>query len=217
MKTFLSIGSGPGIGAATAERFAREGFRVILTSRDTAKLAERIEGFVAKGYQVEARMVDAGDLASVATLIRDVEAEIGAIDVLHFNSAALHDGTIDQQEADTIVADLTINIGAALVAVQKVSIGMLARSSGSILLTGGMFAITPNPDYLSLSIGKAGVRNLTQALFDPFKDRGIHIAQVNVATLVAAGSAESHGVAEAFWGLHAASPDSWVSEVTYPA
>jgi NAD(P)-dependent dehydrogenase (short-subunit alcohol dehydrogenase family) len=30
MKTFLGIGSGPGIGLATAERFAREGFRIVL-------------------------------------------------------------------------------------------------------------------------------------------------------------------------------------------
>ncbi len=34
MKTFLSIGSGPGIGLDTAIRFAREGYRVILTSRN---------------------------------------------------------------------------------------------------------------------------------------------------------------------------------------
>lgn len=217
MKTFLSIGSGPGIGTATAERFAREGFRLILTSRDTAKLTERVDGLVAKGYQATARTADAGDLASIATLIDDVEAEFGSIDVLHFNSAALHDGTIEKQEANTIAADLTVNIGAALVAVQKASAGMLARGSGSILLTGGMFAITPNPDYLSLGIGKAGVRNMTYALFDPFKERGVHIAQVNVATLVAVDSAESHGVADAFWTLHDASLASWVAEVTYPA
>jgi short-subunit dehydrogenase involved in D-alanine esterification of teichoic acids len=41
LKTFLSIGSGPGIGIATAERFAREGFRVVLTSRNPEKLGER--------------------------------------------------------------------------------------------------------------------------------------------------------------------------------
>ena len=38
MKTFLSIGSGPGIGLDTAIRFAREGYRVILTSRNKALL-----------------------------------------------------------------------------------------------------------------------------------------------------------------------------------
>jgi NAD(P)-dependent dehydrogenase (short-subunit alcohol dehydrogenase family) len=50
MKTFLSIGSGPGIGIATAERFAREGFRIVLTSRDTAKLSDRARRLKAGGY-----------------------------------------------------------------------------------------------------------------------------------------------------------------------
>ncbi|MEG3159400.1 SDR family NAD(P)-dependent oxidoreductase [Sphingomonas sp. LB2R24] len=217
MKTFLSIGSGPGIGTATAECFGREGYRLVLTSRDVAKLDHRAAELSEKGYRVETRAVDAGDLDGVAALIRDVAAEFETIDVLHFNSAAMHGGTIDQQAADTFVPDLTINVAAALVAVQTVSPAMLARGSGSILLTSGVFAITPNPEYLSLGIGKAAIRNMAQALFDPFKDRGVHIAMVNVATPVAPGSAEALGVADAFWNLHAAPAETWDWEVTYPS
>lgn len=42
MKTFLSIGTGPGIGFATAERFAREGFRVVLSARDITPKESRL-------------------------------------------------------------------------------------------------------------------------------------------------------------------------------
>ncbi|EMM1151667.1 SDR family NAD(P)-dependent oxidoreductase [Citrobacter freundii] len=45
MKVFLSIGTGPGIGFATAERFARAGFRIILSARSEEKtqaLARRL-------------------------------------------------------------------------------------------------------------------------------------------------------------------------------
>ena len=41
MKTFLSIGSGPGMGMATAERFAKEGFQIVLSARDAAKTQAR--------------------------------------------------------------------------------------------------------------------------------------------------------------------------------
>lgn len=34
MKTFLSIGSGSGMGLATAERFAKEGFQVVLSASE---------------------------------------------------------------------------------------------------------------------------------------------------------------------------------------
>jgi NAD(P)-dependent dehydrogenase (short-subunit alcohol dehydrogenase family) len=40
MKTFLSIGSGPGMGIATAERFAKEGFQIVLSARNVTKTQE---------------------------------------------------------------------------------------------------------------------------------------------------------------------------------
>jgi NADP-dependent 3-hydroxy acid dehydrogenase YdfG len=40
MKTFLSVGTAPGMGLATAERFAKEGFRVILSARNAARTQE---------------------------------------------------------------------------------------------------------------------------------------------------------------------------------
>jgi short-subunit dehydrogenase len=217
MKTFLSIGSGPGIGIATAERFAREGFRIVLTSRHIAGLSERARHLEAKGYVVEVKAVDAGDLASVTALIRETEAQFGAIDVMHFNAASMHSATIETQAPETFVPDLTVNIGAALVATQEVSRGMLKRGAGSILLTGGVFGITPHPEYLSLSIGKAGLRAMAHGLFDSFKDRGVHIATVTVATLVAPGSGEAQGIADAFWHLHDAPPNAWAAEISYPA
>ena len=88
MRNFLSLGSGPGIGQATAERFGKEGFRVIMTSRDTKKLAARAARLRDKGYVVEAKPVDAGDIASIIALIRGSEAQFGGTDVLHFNSAS---------------------------------------------------------------------------------------------------------------------------------
>lgn len=216
MKTFLSIGSGPGIGIATAERFAREGFRVVLTSRNIEQLGERASKLADKGYAVATKAVDAGNLDSVRQLIRETEAESGDIEVLHFNSASMHADSIETQSIDTFVPDLTVNIGAALVATQAVSRGMLERGSGAILLTGGALASHPHPDYLLLGIGKAGIRNLTHAVFDTFKNRGVHVASVNVATFVMADSPEARGVAQAFWDLYMQPREGWTPEVTYP-
>lgn len=216
MKTFLSIGSGAGIGTATADRFAREGFRLVLTSRSPANLAARAKHLKAKGYAVEVKAADAGDLASIAALVQETEARLGAIDVLHFNAASMRSATIENQPADTFVQDLTINVGAALVATQAAAAAMLKRGDGAILLTGGGFALAPHPDYLSLSIGKAGIRALTHALFSGFKERGVHIGSVTVGTIVAAESTEAAGVAQAFWELYSQPRSAWSPEVAYP-
>ena len=58
MKIFLSIGAGPGMGFATAERFAKEGFQVVLTARSVTRTQELAERLVKKGYKANARTVD---------------------------------------------------------------------------------------------------------------------------------------------------------------
>jgi short-subunit dehydrogenase len=215
MKTFLSIGAGPGMGLATAERFAREGYRVVLGARSAEKtrsLAKRLEQ---AGLAVDTATVDAGDPSSVATVISDVEQRYGAIDVLHYNAASLRNATVQDQPAATFNTDLAVNIGGALAAIQAVLPGMAARATGDILLTGGGFALTPSPDYLSISIGKAGIRALALGLFDSLRERGVHVSTVTVAGFVSPGSTDAEQVGEAFWRLHAQPKEAWTVEEVY--
>ena len=216
MSTFLSIGFGPGMGFATAERFAKDGFQVVLSARNAAKTRELADQLKAKGYKAEARTVDTGDPSSVASLVAEVEKQYGSIDVLHYNAASIRKATLAEQPRDTFNGDLAVNIGGALVAAQAVAPKMSERGSGTILLTGGGFALQPHPDYLSLSIGKAGIRALAHGLFESFKDKGIHVATVTVSTLVSPGSEDAAAVAERFWRLHTQPKTSWTVEVTYP-
>lgn len=214
MKTFLSIGAGPGMGLATAERFAREGFRIVLSARDAGRMRDLAEGLRARGHAVETRTVDAGDPGSVAALVEEVAATFG-LDVLHYNAAAMRQASLADQPRDTFNADLAVNIGGALAAVQAAAPGMTGRGAGTILLTGGGFALQPHPDYLSLSIGKAGIRALAQGLFEGFGDAGVHVATVTVAGFVAPGSRDADAVAERFWQLHAEPKGAWTPETAY--
>lgn len=199
MKTFLSIGTGPGMGLATAERFASEGFRVILSARSADRTQELANQLKAKGYTAEVRTVDTGDPSSVAALVADVERQFGAIDVLHYNAASMRKASLAEQPAGSFNGDLAVNIGGAQAAAQAVAPKMIARGRGSVLLTGGGFALQPSPDYLSLSIGKAGIRALAHGLFESFKEKGIHVATVTVAAFVDPGSADAQAVADRFW------------------
>lgn len=215
MKTFLSIGTGPGMGLATAERFAKEGFRVILSARNADRTQELADQLKAKGYTAEVRTVDTGDPSNVAALVADVERQFGAIDVLHYNAASMRKASLAEQPAGSFNGDLAVNIGGAQAAAQAVAPSMIARGMGSVLLTGGGFALQPSPDYLSLSIGKAGIRALAHGLFESFKEKGIHVATVTVAAFVDPGSADAQAVADRFWQLHSEPKGSWTVEATY--
>jgi len=216
MMTFLSIGTGPGVGVASAARFAAEGFHTVLSSRTPAKLQAFADAFRQAGGSGETMQVDASDAASIQSLITTVLAQRGAIDVLHYNAASLRQASIADQPAQSFLSDLSVNIAGAMLAIQAISPSMFARAQGSILLTGGQFAITPQPAYISLSIGKAGIRALAQGLFDEFKRGGVHVGTVTVSASGGNDQAWSTGVAQAFWQLHSASPDAWVPEIAYP-
>jgi NAD(P)-dependent dehydrogenase (short-subunit alcohol dehydrogenase family) len=215
MKTFLSIGAGPGMGFATAERFAKEGFQVVLAARNVAKMQELAERLISKGYKADARRVDASDPDSVAELVAEVHKQHGSIDVLHYNAASARKATLAEQPRDSFNSDLAVNIGGALVAAQAVAPKMEEQKSGAILLTGGGFALAPSPDYLSISIGKVGIRALAHVLFEPFREKGIHVATVTILAFVSPESKEASSVAEHFWQLYSQPKDSWTVEANY--
>lgn len=215
MKTFLGIGSGPGNGFATALRFAREGFHVTLSGRSPVKTQELVERLRAQGYAAEARAVDAAKPEDVAALIAGVQRQLGPIDVLHYNSASMRRATLAEQPRDTFGEDLAINVGGALVAAQAVAVPMSQRGSGTILLTGGGYALKPNPQYISLSIGKAAIRALALGMFASLKSKGVHIATVTIEATVRPESGDTEAVAELFWQLHSQPLGVWTAEAEY--
>jgi len=215
MKTFLSIGSGPGNGFATALRFASEGFHITLSNRNPAKAQELAERLRGKGYTAEARTVDSGDPQSIAALLADVQRQVGPIDVLHYNSASMRRATLAEQPRETFAVDLAVNVGGALVAAQAVVAQMSQRRSGTILLTGGGYSLKPNPQFISLSIGKAAIRALALGMFESLKEQGIHIATVTIEVAVRPDSQNAAAVGELFWQLHSQPIGKWTAEARY--
>lgn len=215
MKTFVSIGTGPGMGYATAERFAQEGYTVILTARSTEKIREFAALLTGKGFKAEAVTLNAANPSDVEALIADVKQRLGSVDVVHYNAAAMRESRLGNQATDTFVSDLATNIGGAMAAAKAAEKAMAGQGSGSLLLTGGGFALAPSPDYISLSIGKAGIRALALGLFEDFKAKGIHVATVTVTAWVSPGSDHAKAVAEHFWQLHNEQPGAWTNEAQY--
>jgi short-subunit dehydrogenase len=217
MKTFISIGAGPGMGLATAERFAKEGYAVVLAARSADKLKDLAAQLSAKGYKVETANLDTSSGNDVEALIENVKRRNGSVDVIHYNAASMRQSKVADQPTETFNSDLAVNIGGAEAAAKAAEKIMTSQSSGSLLLTGGGYSLAPSPDYISLSIGKAGIRALALGLFEDFKAKGIHVGTVTVSAMVEPGSKHAHAVAEHFWRLHNEKLGSWTNEVRYSA
>jgi short-subunit dehydrogenase len=209
---FVGIGTGPGMGASTATRFARGGFDLVLTARDVSKLEQSAEKIRKEtGRSVETVSLDATDSSAVQQL-SDRLGE--AVSVLHYNAVAMQKTNIFETSVETMNLNLRIDVGGALAAVKCFAPKMEKRGKGTILLTGGGLALAPNAEYLSLSIGKAAIRCTTEALFPQLSAKGIHIATLTVAATVKAGSEEAIAAADAYWNLHSEAEGSWTWEAS---
>ena len=113
------------------------------------------------------------------------------------------------------MSDININAVSAVAAIKAAVGPMKARGTGTLLVTGGGFAFQPTGDYLTLSIGKVALRTAVQALFEPLKNQGVHVASVVVCKYVLPDSKEAAEVAEEFWKLHSQPRDAWTAETVY--
>ena len=212
-KLFLCLGAGPGIGLRTTLRFAREGFHPVLAARSVDKL-DRLAGIIreATGREVTTVIADTADCTGLAALAKRFGA---ATHVLHYNAAMMRAKPWHEITPEDFVHELQVDIAGAFAAIRAFAPFMKKRGAGTILLTGGGFALAPAPDFLGLSIGKAGVRCLAQALFPELAKDGVHIASVTVTKAVDAAAGDPERIADMFWDLHSQARKDWTWEATY--
>lgn len=215
-KLVVIVGMGPGVSAAVARRFGREGFSVAAIARRADALKEQADALGALGIATRGYAADASNAAALAAALGRVSAEQGPPDVLVFNAAGVRYKPLATLSAEELNADLRISVGGALAAAQAVLPGMRSRGTGTLLFTGGGFAFEPMPALASLGVGKAGIRNLAFSLFAELKDSGIHAATVTICGVVKPGTAfDADKIAEAYWTLHTQGPGSFDREIQF--
>jgi len=212
----LIVGAGPGIGQSVALAFAREGYDVVLASRNPGKLKSFHAVLEKAGAASRAYAVDAGDEASLRSLFASVRKDFGDPEVVVYNPAAHAVGKPTTLNSEQLLADFRVNVAGALICAQEAAPAMKTKSRGTLLLTGGGFAYEPAANYASLSLGKAALRNLTFSLAQELGAYGIHVATVTVYGFVQSGTHFDPGrIAEAFIRLHRQAPGHFQTEIVF--
>jgi NAD(P)-dependent dehydrogenase (short-subunit alcohol dehydrogenase family) len=208
------IGVGPGIGRSVSLRFAREGFPVALIARREATARTVAEQIAAAGRPALALTADSTDETALRAAIDAAATRFGAPDVLVYNAALIRADRVGELSVAAHQQAWAVNVVGAITAAAHVLPGMADRGHGTFLITGGM----PRPDsgYVSLSLGKAGVRALVTLLDDQYRPAGVHVATVTVSGEVAPGTAfDPDDIADQYWRLHTQPRSEWQSEVVH--
>ncbi|MEV1244428.1 SDR family NAD(P)-dependent oxidoreductase [Nonomuraea sp. NPDC049750] len=214
MSGAVIIGAGPGIGQAVARRFAREGLPLTLIARNEQTLRTAAEALTPSGVPVVTLAADSTDQAGLNAALDQAVSEHGVPDVVVYNAAIIQADAPGELSVRGHMEAWAVNVVGAINAAAHVAPAMAARGSGTFLITGGM--PEPKPQYVSLSLGKAGVRALVTLLDEEYGPSGVHVASVTVAGRVAPGTDfDPDGIAEHYWQLHTQPRHRWQREVLH--
>lgn len=202
------------MGRAIACRFAAGGMPVAVVARSRPTVDAVAAAIRASGADVLGLAADVADENGLRTALGAAEERFGVPDVVVYNAALVRPDTPGELDAAGQLAAWSVNVVGALTAAARALPGMAARGSGTFLVTGGM--PDPKPGYVSLSLGKAGVRSLAALLDLQYRDAGVHVATVTVAGPVAPGTAwDPDEIAEHYWRLHHQPREAWTHEVVH--
>lgn len=187
-KTALVTGASSGIGQAIAIRLAQEGCNVAINYRKDQKGAEDTQEQAMQRAcgQVEQCGVKSlllqGDVAQEADILRIVNetvAGLGSIDILINNAGIQIEKPSHEIETDEFDRVLNVNLrGAYLCARETIKRWLAQNQPGVIINISSVHEIIPRPLYLSYSISKGGMENMTKTLALEYADRGIRVNAV---------------------------------------
>ena len=167
----LVTGASRGIGAAIAERLARDGARVIGTAT-TAEGAERIGANLA-AHGGRGLVLDVVKSESIAAALEDIEAKEGTVGILCNNAGITRDCLLLRMKQEDWDAVLDTNLASVFRLSKAVLRGMLKARKGRIVSITSVVGLTGNPGQANYAAAKAGIIGFTKSLAREVGSRGI--------------------------------------------
>src|SRR2546425_503726 len=156
----LVTGAGRGIGRATAEALAADGWRVVV-----AELRPALGRAVARALSAHGArfvQVDVGDARSVARMAR----RVGRVDCLVNNAGVLEPGPLARLSAAAVERMIAVNLAGPILVTRALLPGMLRRRAGIVVNVASLLGRVGMADYATYCATKFGVIGFTEALAD---------------------------------------------------
>jgi len=196
-KNVLITGASAGIGEAIAIRFAQEGANVAINHYLDQDLAEAVKAeadAAGKGATIGPTEVspknmtvqaDVSNEQQVVKMFETVIGTLGSLDILVNNAGIQKPVPSHELEMSDFDNVLGVNLRGAFVCSREALRHFLARGiKGVIVNNSSVHQIIPKPKYLSYSISKGGMENLTKTLALEYAGRGIRVNAVGPGATV---------------------------------
>jgi NAD(P)-dependent dehydrogenase (short-subunit alcohol dehydrogenase family) len=232
----IPVGARWGVGGAIAQKFAKEGCYVVLTSRTASNAAGLAGAIREQGGACSVVELDLSSQLSIATAFATIRRDAGNPDVLIYNAGYLEGRDLPPgkellEYIPVEMFDTTQHIacrGPFLVA-KEVLPAMREKGEGSFFFSNNSKSLrgTKRNTGESLYYPRVMMRALAQVLTEEYSEHGVHVANI-----VIDGTIDSPGtralpkiqnrpelvinamkIAEAFWYLHTQDRSCWTHEL----
>lgn len=180
-KIALVTGVSFGLGARFARILAQAGARVALASRHTGTLKELRAGIEAEGGEACIVQLDTLDHDSIRSAVKQVESEIGPIDILVNNSGILSSQRLEDVSYDEYAFVMGHNQRGTFFVAQEVAKRMIARSKEapgrqhSIINIASVAGLRSLPYFGLYGMSNAAMIHMTKAMALEWGGYGINV------------------------------------------
>jgi NAD(P)-dependent dehydrogenase (short-subunit alcohol dehydrogenase family) len=181
-ETAIVIGAGSGLSASLARLFAKEGMRVALAARDTAKLAALV-----KETGAIAIACDASVPAQVEAMFEKVQGP----DLVVYNAGYRTRGPLVGLDPKEVERTLMISAYGGFLVGQAAAKRMLPRGTGAIFFTGASASVKGYAESAPFAMGKFALRGLAQSMARELAPKGIHVAHFVIDGGIAQGPGDA--------------------------
>ncbi|MGV8877213.1 MAG: SDR family NAD(P)-dependent oxidoreductase [Rhodoglobus sp.] len=208
MSVIAIIGAGPGLGAAVARRFGREGFAIALISRDQSKLDAVAAELEADGVTARGYAADVLQPAALEAALAQAAAELGEITTLQYSPLPSRDYLKPVLELTPELAAEALQFSALglIHAVRAVLPAMREAGDGSILLINGGTSVKARAGFAGTSVAFPAESAYGEMLHDALEVEGVRVRQLvipgGIPQLQLPNGIDD--VASRLWEIHAA-------------
>jgi len=170
-KSALIVGAGSGLSASLARLFAGNGVKLALAARSTSDLAA-----LAKETGAALFTCDASQRDEVDKLYVDLDAAMGAVDVVVYNASYRVRGPVTELAPGEVERSLLVSAFGGFLVAQGAAKRMVPARHGAILFTGASASVKGYAQSAPFAMGKFALRGLAQSMARELAPIGIHVA-----------------------------------------
>lgn len=183
-KVALITGGTRGIGRAIAEKFAQEGYHLVLNYMRKKKAAEETKEALETAYGIKVHTVKAnvGESEQIKSLFKEIEETFGRLDVFVNNAASGVLRPVMEIEESHWDWTQNINAKAYLFSAQEAAKLMEKTGGGKMVALSSLGSIRALENYVAVGVSKAAVEALTRYL-------AVELASKNIVVNAVSGGA----------------------------